>query len=52
MLTEAREEAIARLTHAAESLGADAVVMLRFTTSAITEGAAELLCYGTAVKLA
>jgi uncharacterized protein YbjQ (UPF0145 family) len=51
MLTEAREESMKRMSASAESLGADAVVMVRFTTSAITEGAAELLCYGTAVKL-
>ena len=51
MLTVAREESMKRMTESAESLGADAVIMVRFTTSAITEGAAELLCYGTAVKL-
>ncbi|WP_407342737.1 YbjQ family protein [Pengzhenrongella phosphoraccumulans] len=51
MLTEAREESMNRMSASAEALGADAVVMVRFTTSAITEGAAELLCYGTAVKL-
>jgi uncharacterized protein YbjQ (UPF0145 family) len=52
MLTEAREEAIARMVESAQGMGADAVIMARFTTSAITEGAAELLAYGTAVKLA
>jgi uncharacterized protein YbjQ (UPF0145 family) len=51
MLTEARQEAVARMVESASSLGADAVVNVRFTTSAITEGAAELLAYGTAVKL-
>lgn len=51
MLTEAREEALARMAEAAQAQGADAVIMVRFTTSAITEGAAELLAYGTAVKL-
>ncbi len=51
MLTEARAEALARMGQAAEQAGADAVLMVRFTTSAITEGAAELLAYGTAVKL-
>lgn len=51
MLSEAREESMKRMTDSAMSLGADAVIMVRFTTSAITEGAAELLCYGTAVKL-
>lgn len=39
------------MVEAATSLGADAVINMRFTTSAITEGAAELLAYGTAVKL-
>ena len=51
MLSEARAESLERMTKAAQDVGADAVVMLRFTTSAITEGAAELLAYGTAVKL-
>lgn len=51
MLTEARQEAVARMVESAQSLGADAVINVRFTTSAITEGAAELLAYGTAVKL-
>jgi len=51
MLTEARDESIARMVQAAEAQGADAVIMVRFTTSAITQGAAELLAYGTAVKL-
>ncbi len=50
MLSEAREESIRRMADSAAQLGADGVVMVRFTTSAITEGAAELLCYGTAVK--
>ena len=51
MLTEAREEALSRMTKDAEALGADAVVNVRFITSYITEGAAEILAYGTAVKL-
>lgn len=51
MLTEARAEAVERMSESASALGADAVIMVRFTTSAITEGAAELLAYGTAVKL-
>ena len=51
MLAEARDESLARMVEAAQARGADAVVMVRFTTSAITEGAAELLAYGTAVKL-
>lgn len=51
MLTEAREEALSRMVKDAESLGADAVVNVRFMTSQITQGAAELLAYGTAVKI-
>ncbi len=49
MLAEAREEAINRLVEQAEAMGANAVVGLRFTTSSVTQGAAELLAYGTAV---
>ncbi len=51
MLTESREQAMARMTADAEALGADAIVNLRFITSQISQGAAELLSYGTAVKL-
>ncbi|MCX9014923.1 MAG: YbjQ family protein [Candidatus Methanoperedens sp.] len=51
MLTESREEAVKRMISDAESIGADAVVNVRFTTSQITQGAAEILVYGTAVKL-
>ncbi|WP_299022495.1 YbjQ family protein [uncultured Photobacterium sp.] len=51
MLTEAREEAMRRAVAEAESLGADAIVNVRFTTSAIMQGASEILIYGTAVKL-
>jgi len=49
LLTGAREEALQRLTHAAEAQGANAVVGLRFSTAAIMGGAAEILAYGTAV---
>ncbi|WP_114785383.1 heavy metal-binding domain-containing protein [Vibrio tetraodonis] len=51
MLTEAREIAIERLVQDAAKLNADAVVGIRFTTSAITDGASELMVFGTAVKL-
>ena len=51
MMTEARDEAIRRLVAAAEEKGANAVVGIRFTTSAIMEGSSEILVYGTAVKL-
>ncbi len=51
MVAESREQALDRMIAEAESLGADAVVTVRFTTSVITSGAAELLAIGTAVKL-
>jgi len=51
MLTEARHKAISRMVEAALDLDADAVVNLRFTTSAIMRNASEILAYGTAVKL-
>jgi uncharacterized protein YbjQ (UPF0145 family) len=47
----AREEALMRMKQDAERLGADAVVNVRMTTSIIATGAAEILVYGTAVKL-
>ena len=48
---QSREEAIKRMKDDAVKLGADAIVNVRFTTSVITQGAAEILAYGTAVKL-
>ena len=48
---ESREQALQRMTKDAERLGADAVVGLSFSTSMIAQGAAEILAYGTAVKL-
>jgi uncharacterized protein YbjQ (UPF0145 family) len=51
MLSEAREESINRMVNAAKGMGAEAVVNVRFTTSQTMAGAAELLAYGTAVKL-
>lgn len=51
LMAEAREQAIDRLVEDAESLGADAVVEVRFSTSMVATGAAELLVYGTAVTL-
>lgn len=50
MLNEARTESMNRLVTQAESLGADAVINLRYMTSQVMSGAAELLAYGTAVK--
>ena len=52
LLTEARRQAMERMIAQAEQLGADAIVNIRFTTSAVAAGAAELYSYGTAVKLA
>ena len=52
MMAEAREQAIDRMVEEAEALGADAIVMVRFQTAEIMRGAAEMLCYGTAVRLA
>ena len=49
MLAEAREQAIDRMVEEARSLGADAVVTTRFQTSMVMTGAAEIMCYGTAV---
>ncbi|NYT00234.1 MAG: YbjQ family protein [Methanocellales archaeon] len=51
MLSEAREESLNRMIKEAEKLGADAVISARFMTSQTMGGAAELLAYGTAVKL-
>lgn len=50
-LGEAREQAMQRLEAQAKDLGADAIVDVRFTTSQVMTGAAELMAYGTAVKL-
>lgn len=50
-LNEAREISTKRMIKEAEKLGADAIVCVRFTTSQVMSGAAELLVYGTAVKL-
>jgi uncharacterized protein YbjQ (UPF0145 family) len=52
LLTESRREALARMMQQAQELGANAVVNVRFTTSAITAGAAEMMAYGTAVVVA
>ncbi len=52
LMAEAREQAIDRLVLEAESKGADAIVCLRLSSAQISAGAAEILAYGTAVKLA
>ena len=51
LLVEARREAMNRMIRQAEELGANAVVNVRFSTSSVAQGAAEILCYGTAVKV-
>lgn len=51
LLQESREEATQRLVAQAEALGANAVLNIRFSTSSIAQGAAELFAYGTAVRL-
>ena len=51
MLAESREIALKRMEEKAKKLGADAVINVRFMTSSIMGGAAEILAYGTAVKL-
>lgn len=51
LMQEAREEAIARMIAEAESVGANAVLNVRFATTSIAVGAAEILAYGSAVKL-
>ncbi len=52
MLTEARNAALQRMVADAENQGADAVINVRFMTSQVMTGAAELLAYGTAVLVA
>jgi len=49
MLAEAREQAIDRMVEEARELGADAILAVRFITAELMAGAAELMCYGTAV---
>jgi uncharacterized protein YbjQ (UPF0145 family) len=51
LFAQAREQAIDRMIEDAESLGANAVIEIRFTTSMVMSAAAELLAYGTAVVL-
>ncbi|SLN46393.1 hypothetical protein AQS8620_01917 [Aquimixticola soesokkakensis] len=52
LLAGAREQAMDRMLAEAQAMGADAVVAVRMQTSAIQQTASEVLCYGTAVKLA
>lgn len=50
MLEQARQEATNRMVIQAQNIGADAIVSVRFMTSAVMAGAAEIIVYGTAVK--
>lgn len=52
LLSEARAQALERMTAQAEGMGANAIVNVRFTTSSVAGGAAELYAYGTAVTVA
>lgn len=51
LLQESREEAMDRLRQQAEAVGANAILNVRFSTSSIAQGAAEIYVYGTAVRL-
>jgi len=51
LLSESREEATARMIEQAESMGANAIVNVRYATSSVAQGAAELFAYGTAVRV-
>ncbi|MFT5167785.1 MAG: hypothetical protein ACI8P3_003023 [Saprospiraceae bacterium] len=51
LLADSREQAIQRMIADGESIGADAIVNVRFTTSMVMQGCSEILAYGTAVKL-
>lgn len=48
---QSREQALKRMIDDGEKLGADAIINIRFSTSVIVQGAAEIFAYGTAVKL-
>ena len=51
LLQESRKEAMERAEAQATELGANALINVRFATSSIAQGASEILCYGTAVKV-
>lgn len=50
MMQEARDKAVERMVQQAQQMGADAIVNIRFSSSAVTQGAAEIMATGTAVK--
>ena len=51
LLAEAREQSLQRMIESAEAMGGNAIVGTRFITSAVAQGAAEIVAYGTAVKM-
>jgi len=51
LLEESRSEAVSRMMEQAQQMGANAIVNVRFGTSMITQGASEILAYGTAVRV-
>lgn len=51
MITESRQISTGRMVSEAEAIGADAIINIRFTSANVMQGAAEILVYGTAVKL-
>ena len=51
LLAEAREQAVDRMVAEAEALGANGILAVRFQSAEVSRGAAEMLCYGTAVEL-
>ena len=51
LLAESRQEATDRMVQQAQSMGANAIVNVRYSTSSVAQGAAELYAYGTAVKV-
>lgn len=51
LLADSREQSLARMIEDAKGMNADAVINVRFTTSAVMQGCSEILAYGTAVKL-
>lgn len=51
LMAEAREQAVDRMVEEARALGADGILGVRFQSAQISRGAAEMLCYGTAVAL-
>jgi len=52
LIAESREQALDRMTEEAKARGADAILCFRFATSEVAKGAAEVVAYGTAVRLA